>query len=226
MVRTIDRGFFVTLEGIEGCGKSSHSRRLWKRLVEFGYPGVLTHEPGGTPVGEAIRKIVLDPSTGEIDPLTEVFLFEAARREHVVKVIRPALERGNIVLCVRFTDSTLAYQGFGRGLPHDVLENLNRTATENLIPDLTLFLDVEPEEGLRRSLRHTDDVELRFEREFLSRCGLLEKIREGFYELCRRYPERFVRISTMEERDCVFQEIIDVVVKRIMIKQGGNGSHG
>ena len=144
-------GFLITLEGIEGSGKTTHARRLFSFLKESGIPCLLTREPGGTPMGEKIRDILLNPESGVIDPLAETFLFEASRREHVKEVINPALHEGKVVICVRFTDSTLAYQGYGRGVPLSYLCYLNDIATEGVMPDLTVLFDVEPEVGLARS---------------------------------------------------------------------------
>ena len=161
-------GFLITLEGIEGSGKTTHARRLFSFLEESGIPCLLTREPGGTPMGEKIRDILLNPESGVIDPLAETFLFEASRREHVKEVINPALHEGKVVICVRFTDSTLAYQGYGRGVPLSYLCYLNDIATEGVMPDLTVLFDVEPEVGLARSFSHTEEEELRFEKEFLA----------------------------------------------------------
>lgn len=215
-----DSGFFISFEGIEGSGKSTHSARLFQFLQDEGYPCVLTQEPGGTPVGEKIRSLLLDPLTGSLDPLTETFLFQASRREHVEKSIKPALSLGKILICVRFTDSTLAYQGFGRKVDLQLLENLNWIATGGLLPDLTFLLDVNPEQGLLRALSHTDREELRFEREFEARREVLHSIREGYLELARANPTRFVIIDSSQEKEDVFRQIKDFVLSRLP-KKGG-----
>ncbi|MGQ9621882.1 MAG: dTMP kinase [Candidatus Caldatribacteriaceae bacterium] len=211
-------GFFLTFEGIEGSGKTTQAERLFHFLKERGFPCLLTREPGGTPVGEKLRELLLDPGTGSLDPLTEALLFEAARREHVLKVINPALQEGKIVVCVRFVDSTLAYQGWGRGVELDLLGFLNERVTGGLSPDCTVLLDVDPEMGLSRSFsRHSYD-EIRFELEFQRALHLLEAIRKGYLELARREPQRFLVVSTDRPEDEIFAEITKGVLLRITMK--------
>jgi len=208
-------GFFLTFEGIEGTGKSTHARRLFSFLEESGFPCVFTVEPGGTEVGEQIRSILLHPKTGGVDPLTELFLFEASRREHVLRIILPALRLGKIVICVRFSDSTVAYQGYGRNLPISTVQDLNQLATGGLIPDLTVLLDVDPEEGLKRSFHHTSPHELRFEEEFSQKKEVLTTIREGFLHIAEEEPKRFKVISTSEPKSIVFEKIKTSVLSAI-----------
>ncbi len=191
-------GFLITLEGIEGSGKTTHARRLFSFLEESGIPCLLTREPGGTPMGEKIRDILLNPESGVIDPLAETFSFEASRREHVKEVINPALHEGKVVICVRFTDSTLAYQGYGRGVPLSYLCYLNDIATEGVMPDLTVLFDVEPEVGLARSFSHTEEEELRFEKEFLASKEFLFAVRNGYLQLAKESPQRFVVVDTTD----------------------------
>jgi len=214
-------GFFITFEGIEGTGKSTHARHLFSYLEGKGYPSLLTGEPGGTEIGNRIRSILLHPETGEVDPWTELFLFEASRREHVLQVIHPALKIGQIVICVRFCDSTLAYQGYGRGLPIPTLQCLNQLTTEDLIPDLTLLLDIDPEEGLKRSFHHTSPQELRFEEEFLHKKEVLTSIRNGFLKIAEMEPKRYQMISTFEAKDVVFEKIKIPVLTAIENKKRG-----
>ena len=212
-------GFFVTFEGIEGTGKSTHARRLFSFLEGNGYPSILTGEPGGTEVGNQIRSILLHPATGEVDAFTELFLFEASRREHVLRVIQPALQCGKIVICVRFCDSTVAYQGYGRKIPVHTVQYLNQVATGGLLPDLTILLDIEPEEGLRRSFHHTTPQELRFEEEFKQKKELLDRIRSGFFRLAKKEPKRFQVITTSEPKDDVFEKIKNCVLLAIEEKR-------
>ncbi|WP_017873265.1 dTMP kinase [Candidatus Caldatribacterium saccharofermentans] len=208
-------GFFLTFEGIEGSGKTTQAQRLFEFLQSKGLPCVLTREPGGTPFGEALRMLLLRPETGSLDPLTEALLFAAARREHVLRVLAPALSAGKVVLCVRFTDSTLAYQGWGRGVDFSFLRLLNEQASGGLTPHCTVLLDVEPETGLSRSLASHDPREVRFELEFAQETHLLERIREGYLELARREPERFIVIPVNRSEEEVFQEIVERVLPRI-----------
>lgn len=217
-------GLFITFEGIEGTGKSTHARRLFAFLEENGYPVLFTAEPGGTEVGNQIRSILLHPQTGGIDAITELFLFEASRREHVLQVIQPALQSGRIVLCVRFCDSTIAYQGYGRGLSIEMIQYLNRLATNDLMPDLTLLLDIDPEEGLRRSFHHTSPQELRFEEEFLKKKEILCSIRNGFFKIAAEEPKRFKVVSTIESKEVVFEKIKNCVLSVIQDKKRRNMS--
>lgn len=214
-------GFFLTFEGIEGSGKTTQAERFYEFLTKRGFPCLLTREPGGTPFGEEIRALLLHPRTGVLDPLTEVFLFEAARREHVVRVLEPALKEGKVVLCVRFTDSTLAYQGWGRGVDLGLLRSLNDRASGGLIPDCTVLFDVDPRTGLSRSLESHAFGEIRFELEFQKELVLLERIREGYLELAQTEPERFVVIAADRPEEVVFQELVERVLPRLCaLKEG------
>jgi dTMP kinase len=193
---------FITFEGIEGSGKSTQLRRLADRI-----PGaVITKEPGGTPLADQIRAVLLD-SNSRIDPVAELFLFAASRRQHVVELIRPALERGTTVLCDRFTDSTLAYQGFGRLLNLDQLRSLNAWATGSLRPDLTLLFDLPEQLGLTRARSRNADApqdEGRFEAEDL--C-FHQRVREGYLTLAASDPSRFVLIDGQGDIDDVYARV-------------------
>jgi dTMP kinase len=195
--RTTRAGTFITLEGIEGSGKTTHASRLYQVLTANGYLVLPTREPGGTPIGERLRAVLLDHSTEPIAPETEAFLILAARRQHVDHVIRPALLQGRIVLCDRFFDSTLAYQGYARGLDLTLLRMMNTWATDNLVPDLTLLFDVPVTTGLRR--RHRDAASqnrLDQETERFHR-----KVRAGFLRLARREPRRIKIVNATQPPD-------------------------
>ena len=167
-------------------------------------------------MGEKIRDRLLNPESGVIDPLAETFLFEASRREHVKEVINPALHEGKVVICVRFTDSTLAYQGYGRGVPLSYLCYLNDIATEGVMPDLTVLFDVEPEVGLARSFSHTEEEELRFEKEFLASKEFLFAVRNGYLQLAKESPQRFVVVDTTDySEEEVFFIIRDTIWQRL-----------
>ncbi len=188
------RGAFITLEGPEGCGKTTQIQRLAEQLRTAGVPVLLTREPGGTRTGEAIRQLLQhDCSDADMDPRTETLLFCASRAQIVTQVIRPALEQGTCVLCDRFTDSTLAYQGYGRGFNLDELRAMNRFATGGLVPDLTILLDVPVEESFRRLAARSaqsDRIE-RAAREFH------ERLRNGYLELAAAEPTRFHVLNSM-----------------------------
>ncbi len=183
---------FLTVEGVEGSGKSTLLDALAARLEAEGRPVMRTREPGGSSLGAHIRPLVL--STGQKpDPRAELFLFLADRAQHVAEVVKPALAAGTLVLCDRYVDSTIAYQGYGRGMDVDWLQRLNDFATGGLWPDLTLLLDISPEAGLIRATRRNATTGLsraegRFEAETLA---FHERIRQGFLTRARRYPARF-----------------------------------
>ncbi len=201
---------FITFEGIEGSGKSTQLRRVAEQMTG----AIVTKEPGGTPLADRIRAILLD-STARIDPVAELFLFAASRRQNVVEVIRPALERGATVLCDRFTDSTLAYQGFGRLLNLDQLRTLNSWATDSLIPDLTLLFDLPEEVGLARARsRNAEaaDDEGRFETEDLR---FFRRVREGYLTLAVAEPSRFAVIDAAGDVDDVFARVEAELARRM-----------
>jgi dTMP kinase len=186
------RGLFITLEGPEGCGKSTQAARLAARLRAAGCEVVTTREPGGTPLGEGIRDILQhDKAGGDISPLAEVFLFAASRAHLVSAVIRPALDRGACVVCDRFMDSTTAYQGYGRGQDIGAIVRINAAATRGARPDLTLLLDIDVERGfdrLRARNRQRNTGHDRIEREALA---FHRRVRSGYRQLARRWPRRF-----------------------------------
>jgi dTMP kinase len=199
---------FITFEGTEGCGKSTLIQNLAQALRHRGCKVVVTREPGGVEVAEKIRSLILHQ---EMEPLTELFLYEAARAEHYKKVIEPALKKGDWVLCDRFTDSTLAYQGAARGLSTKMIQGLNRFATENRVPDLTLWLDLPVEEGLARAKDPN-----KFEAE-----GIVfqKKVRKGFLKIHRDQPKRFVKVSVRGlNPEQVTQAALSVILKRKSLK--------
>ena len=187
---------FITFEGIDGSGKTTQLRRVAERLAN----PLVTKEPGGTPTADRIRSILLDANS-KLDPLAEVLLFAASRHQHVVEVIRPALNAGRTVLCDRYTDATLAYQGFGRLLDLDRLRALNDWATGSLRPDLTLLFDIDEETGVRRARGRGGD-ELRFEAEDLR---FYRRVREGYLTLAVAEPKRFAIIDGHGSEDDVFE---------------------
>lgn len=183
---------FITLEGIEGSGKSTLMRAVTAHLEAKGRTVTTTLEPGAGKFGAAIRRILLDPANTDLSPMSELFLYLADRAQHVAECIQPALTRGEVVLCDRFVDSTVAYQGYGRGLDVDMLHKLNAVAVGGVMPDLTLLLDLPVETGLGRALSRnaedgSDEREGRFEAESLA---FHTRVRDGYLALAERFPER------------------------------------
>ncbi len=185
------RGRFITFEGIEGSGKSSQLTLLTEHLRSNRWAVTLTREPGGTPIGDQVRKILLDPGNKALDPSAELLLYAASRAQHLQEVIRPALESGAIVLCDRFSDATIAYQGYGRGLDLTMIHVLDRLVTAGMRPDLTIVLDVEAAVGLARAHARNNlqglEAEARFENEALT---FHERVRQGYLALAREAPDR------------------------------------
>ncbi len=208
------RGRFISLEGPEGAGKSTHLKRLSERLKAAGVPVFTTREPGGTPLCEAIRALLQFDAAGE-SPVsrTEVLLFLASRAQLIEKTIRPALERGEWVLCDRFCDSTFAYQGYGRGMDLEALRHLNAFATSELLPDLTFFLDIPQEESKHRLAGRKGRAD-RFEAE---RDSFHQRILEGFRELAQADPERICRIDSSGAQDATADAIWEVVRNRFSL---------
>ena len=207
------RGRFITIEGGEGAGKSTQLDLLATTLQRAGILLRRTREPGGSAGAEAIRKLLLDGTDERWDAVAEALLLYAARRDHVARLIAPALERGIWVICDRFADSTLAYQGYGRGLPLADLAALHRFALGDFKPDLTLILDLPATDGLARAARRTDAAD-RFER--LDRA-FHERLREGFREIAAAEPQRCVLIDAGGDRDTVRRTILAAVNERLGI---------
>ncbi len=204
------RGRFVTIEGPDGSGKTLQAERLHAVALARGVPSLLTREPGGTWAGERIRVILLGAAaTNErILPRADALLFSAARAELVAEVIRPGLERGELVIDARHADSTLAYQGFGRGLDVDELTLIQRFATDDLVPDLTVLLDVPVEEGLaRKAAAEANRFEVGFEVDFHQR------VRDGYLTLARREPERWVIVDAARDADAVHRSVVEAVAR-------------
>jgi dTMP kinase len=197
-------GLFITFEGGEGCGKSTQSRLLLKKLEQQNIPVVLTHEPGGTALGNELRKALKRKQGSSISPQAELFLLAASRAQLVAEVIRPALEEGKVVLCDRFTHSTMVYQGYGRGLDFTAIKMVNNMATRYLNPDLIIFLDISPEQGLARKRSLKD----RFEREDLS---FHRRVREGYLKMAAAEPDRWLVIDASLPKGKIAEIIWDRV---------------
>ncbi|MBT1070401.1 dTMP kinase [Pelotalea chapellei] len=188
-------GHFITFEGIEGCGKTTQIRLLAECLRSRGYRVVTTREPGGCPIADKIRSILLDAENSAMSPLAELMLYSAARAQHVSEVILPALEAGCIVLCDRFTDATIAYQSAGRGIERSTIETLNTLACSSITPELTVLLDCDVQTGLGRARARIEAAhgprEERFELESLE---FHQRVRDSYLDLASRQPHRFLKI--------------------------------
>ncbi len=205
---------FITFEGGEGCGKSVQSRALYRRLTLLAIPAVLTHEPGGTPLGKKISRWLKWTYDVDISPLAELLLFNASRAQLIGELISPNLEEGKVVICDRYTDSTVAYQGYGRGLDLEMVGAINDAATRGLKPDLTVLLDVPVEEGLARKRAKGRD---RFEREELV---FHQRVRDGYLKLAAGESGRWLVIDASQSKAEVSQ-IIWQRVSQLLSQQGG-----
>ncbi|HWO40764.1 MAG TPA: dTMP kinase [Candidatus Eisenbacteria bacterium] len=207
---------FITFEGGDGTGKSTQVKLLERYLTSLGVPCVATREPGGTGLGKLIRQALLEVGEKAVAPSTELFLYLADRAQHIEEVIAPALEQGKIVLCDRHTDSTLAYQGYGRGIDLRLLRRLNEMIDRGIKPDLTFLLDCPVATGLLRTARRRSQesfsAEDRFERE---KIEFHERVRRGFLEMARAEPERFYVICASRSVEAISEEIKKVVAQKL-----------
>jgi dTMP kinase len=186
---------FITFEGVEGCGKSTQSRLLYRRLVRLAVPVLLTHEPGGSALGQRIARLLKWSGGTPISPLAELLLFNASRAQLVRDVVRPALGEGRVVICDRFADSTVDYQGYGRGLDLDMIKSINGAATGGLAPDLTVLLDMPGEVGLARKGGEKLD---RFHAE---PADFHRRVREGYLKMAKEEPSRWLVIDAGQDKD-------------------------
>lgn len=203
---------FITFEGGEGSGKSTILRKIDEKLRADGFETVLTREPGGTPIAEQIRNVILDKSNTKMDGRTEALLYAASRRQHLVEKVWPALKEGKVVLCDRYLDSSLAYQGGARGLGVDNVLNVNLFATEGTYPDLTLLFDLEPEVGLSRIAANQNREVNRLD---LEKIDFHNAVRSAFLGLAKRYPERYVIINADQPIDKVFEDAYKAILVRL-----------
>ena len=209
-------GYFITFEGVEGCGKTTQIRLLEERLLALGFDTVLTREPGGCPIADKIRTILLDAENRAMSPLTELMLYGAARAQHVSEVIIPALGAGKIVLCDRFCDATVAYQSFGRGLDRALINALNLQACQGIAPDLTVLIDCDPVIGLARARSRIEACsgprEERFE---LEELAFHQSVRNGYRQLAADSPERFMTVDGSQSVEQLFSAISGQLGPRI-----------
>lgn len=212
MIGAVNMSYFITLEGVEGSGKSTIINFIKDSLETSGKKVVVTREPGGIDIAEQIRSVILDKKNTKMEGRTEALLYAAARRQHLVEKVIPALNEGNIVVCDRFIDSSLAYQGYARGLGINEVYSVNKFAIEDLMPDLTLYLDLDPQIGLNRIAKNKGREINRLD---LEEINFHVKVREGYEEILRMFPERMVRIDANQEIGKVIADITKVLVERL-----------
>jgi len=200
--------FFITFEGVEGSGKTTQIQRLKKYFTQRGIPCKITREPGGCPIGEKVRKILLNPDHREMVPMSELLLYEAARAQHVNDMIKPFLKKGGVILCDRFNDATLAYQGYGRRIDLRWIERLNHLSSQGIRPDVTFLLDCPSDVGLKRALQRNRELkqerEERFEKEEIQ---FHRRVRKGYLDIAKKEPRRVKVIDTRQGEDKVFNKI-------------------
>ena len=215
-------GYFITFEGIEGCGKTTQIKLLGEHLESLGYSVLITREPGGCPIADKIRSILLDADNCGMSPLTELFLYTAARAQHVSEVILPALKKGNIVLCDRFTDATIAYQCAGRGIEQSTADALSLIACQTVRPDLTVLIDCEADVGLERARRrieaHSGPREERFELEALE---FHQRVRHGYLAIACGEPQRFIIV----EGNAEIEDIAEIIAAQVLQNRLNNSSY-
>lgn len=201
-------GIFITFEGGEGSGKTTIAQLVKDRLDKEGYHVVLTREPGGVEIAEEIRDVILDVKNTNMDKKTEALLYAASRRQHLVEKVIPALNDGAIVICDRFIDSSLVYQGIARGIDIDEVYEMNMFATENILPKRTIFFDIKPEDGLKRVYSNKNREVNRLD---LEKIGFHKKVYEGYLQICDKYNDRIVKIDASQNIEGVFNQVIEKI---------------
>ena len=207
--------YLITLEGVEGSGKSTLIQYLKEFIEGIGKKVIVTREPGGIEISEQIRSVILDTENTKMDGRTEALLYAAARRQHLVERIIPALNEGNVVLCDRFIDSSLAYQGYARGLGIDEVLSINEFAIGSFMPNLTLYLDLDPQIGLSRIRKNKGREVNRLDLEEIS---FHLKVRDGYEEVIKRFPDRIVRVDANQELDKVFLDTKQILLEKIRLE--------
>lgn len=210
-----ERGLFITFEGPDGAGKSTHAKRLGAHLRSQGHAVILTREPGGTPFGDKVRNILLDPETGPISPITELLMYESIRAHHVESLIRPALERGEIVISDRFTDASVAYQGYGRGIPIETVKTLNAIATSGLIPDITVIIDINSDTGLKAA--QSPDRGGRLDRIEAAGRAFHRRVRSGYKVIAEEFPRRVVVVKRQRSPERTFELVLAALRDRLKL---------
>ncbi|HFI0139407.1 TPA: dTMP kinase [Streptococcus suis] len=209
----MEKGHFITFEGPDGAGKTTVLQELLPKLQVLGLEVITTREPGGVAIAEDIRKIILDPANTAMDHKTELLLFIAARRQHLVEKVLPPLQEGKMVIIDRFIDSSVAYQGHGRGLDIADIDWLNHYATDGVKPDLTLYFDIDAEEGLARIARNAErDVD----RLDMEKADMHRRVRQGYLAILEKEPERFVKIDASQPLEAVVQDALGIIQERLL----------
>lgn len=207
-----NKGLFITFEGGEGSGKTTVIKELKKELEKENISVHVTREPGGSVIAEEIRNIILDKKNTLMDPKTEALLYAASRRQHLVEIVIPLLNEGHIVISDRYLDSSLAYQGYAREIGIDKVYNINQFAIDETMPDLTFFLDLKPEEGLKRIAEHRSDEVNRLD---LEKISFHQKVYDAYKLLLEKYPERIVRIDASESVDEEVTQIKEIILNKL-----------
>ena len=209
----MEKGHFITFEGPDGAGKTTVLQELLPKLQVLGLEVITTREPGGVAIAEDIRKIILNPANTAMDHKTELLLFIAARRQHLIEKVLPPLQEGKVVIIDRFIDSSVAYQGHGRGLDIADIDWLNHYATDGLKPDLTLYFDIDAEEGLARIARNAErDVD----RLDMEKADMHRRVRQGYLAILEKEPERFVKIDASQPLEAVVQDALGIIQERLL----------
>ncbi|MGJ7923149.1 dTMP kinase [Neobacillus sp. LXY-4] len=198
-------GVFITIEGPEGAGKTTIINMIVQHLEKKGYPVMQTREPGGIEIAEQIRQVILAKENTAMDPRTEALLYAAARRQHLIEKVKPALEAGAVIICDRFIDSSLAYQGYARGLGVEEVFDINKFAIENMMPKLTIYFDIDPEIGLSRINQHRGREVNRLD---LETIDFHQKVRKGYHLLIEKFPERIKVIDASQSVESVFTDAL------------------
>ncbi|MDF2699674.1 MAG: thymidylate kinase [Haloplasmataceae bacterium] len=204
-------GLFITIEGPDGSGKTSVVKEVSNRLNKYNIKHITTREPGGIDIAEQIRRIILDPLNTAMDAKTEALLYAASRRQHLVEKVIPNLNNGVHVICERFVESSLAYQGYGRQLGIDEVFSINQFAIDGVMPDITIFLDVDPETGLERINRNRKDLD----RLDLEKIDFHERVYQGYMIVKEMFKDRIVVVDANKTIEEVIEDVVDVIIKRI-----------
>lgn len=202
------KGLFITTEGTDGSGKTTQIKLLESYLKDKGFEVVVTREPGGTSIGEKIRSIILDPDNAEMSYITEMMLYASARAQLVGELIKPSLARGMVVICDRFIDSSYVYQGFGRNIDLEVIEKVNSIALDGIMPDVTLFFDIDPGIALARRIKSTGADRIEQEKMDFHR-----KVYEGYKKLVTKYPDRIKAVESNRSIEEIFLDVKDIIDK-------------
>lgn len=205
------KGLFITIEGTDGSGKTTVAKEVVKRLRQKGIDVIHTREPGGIDIAEQIRSIILNPKNTAMDPKTEALLYAASRRQHLVEKILPALTEGKLVICERYVDSSLAYQGAGREIGIDAVYEINRFATEDVMPHLTILIDVKPEVGLKRISQNR----MNKDRLDMEADAFHQRVYEGYQQVKERFKERMVVIDGEQPLEKVIEQVFESIMNRL-----------